>query len=66
MISGRDEEIINAIVNDNVVVGVAAAYTVYEQMCPKKPISKRDFLREFDDNFHAFRRIFDERIEEER
>lgn len=61
MISRHDEEVIGEIVDNNTMV-VVAAYTVYKQMCPKKPISKRDFFMEFDDNFQVFRKIFEEGI----
>lgn len=44
MITAHDEEIIREIVDHNTVKVVATAYTVYEQMCTKKPISKREFF----------------------
>lgn len=60
MITPHDREIIGEIVDHNTVGVVAAAYTVYEQMCTKKPISKRELYKEFEDNLQSFWKIFDE------
>ena len=41
---------------------VTAAYTLYEKLSTKKPISKREFYKEFGDNFQSFKKIFSEDI----
>ncbi len=60
MLTPHDNEIIGEIVDENTVEVVSAANTIYEQMCTKKPISKRDFYKEFEDNLVLFWKIFDE------
>ena len=42
---------------------VTAAYTLYEKLSTKKPISKREFYKEFGDNFQSFKKIFSEDID---
>lgn len=63
MISKHDEEIISEIADFNTITLVTAAYTLYEKLSTKKPISKRDFYKEFGDNLQSFKKIFAEDIE---
>lgn len=63
MISQHDDEIIGEIVDHNAVRVVAAAYTIYEQMCTKKTISKREFYKEFEDNLAHFGKYSMKKIE---
>lgn len=58
MITNHDAEIIGEIADYNTITLVTAAYTVYEKMCTKKPISKREFFKEFGDNLESFKKIF--------
>ena len=51
MITNHDEEIISEIADFNTLTLVTAAYTLYEKLSTKKPISKREFYKEFGDNF---------------
>jgi len=60
MITKHDAEFIGEIADYNTIVVVTAAYTVYENICTKKPISKREFLKEFGDNLESFKTIFSE------
>lgn len=63
MITNHEKDLINEITDFNTLTLVTAAYTVYEKLCAKKPISKREFFREFTDNFDNFQKIFSEEIE---
>lgn len=63
MITNHEKDLINEITDFNTLTLVTAAYTVYEKLCTKKPISKREFFREFMDNFDNFQKIFSEGIE---
>ena len=58
MITNHDAEIIEEIADYNTLMLVTAAYTVYENMCTKKPVSKREFFKEFGDNLEGFKKIF--------
>ncbi len=60
MISRHDEEIISEIADFNTLTLVTAAYTLYENLSTKKPISKRQFYQEFGDNLQSFKKIFAE------
>ena len=60
MISRHDEEVIGEIADFNTLTFVTAAYTIYENLSTKKPISKRQFYQEFGDNFQSFQKIFAE------
>ncbi len=57
MITGRDEEMINILVDNQRINIQAAAYTAYVEMTPsnKKPISQREFHQKFNDNWKIFR-----------
>ena len=63
MISNHSEEIINEITDINTLTLVTAAYTLYEKLSTKKPISKREFYKEFGDNFQSFKKILSEDID---
>ncbi len=63
MISKHDEEIISEIADFNTITLVTAAYTLYEKLSTKKPISKREFYKEFGDNLQSFKKIFAEDME---
>ena len=63
MITNHDEEIISEIADFNALTLVTAAYTLYEKLSTKKPISKREFYKEFGDNFQSFKKIFSEDID---
>ncbi len=63
MITNHEKDLINEITDFNTLTLVTAAYTVYEKLCTKKPISKREFFQEFTDNFDNFQKIFSEGIE---
>ena len=63
MISNHDEEIINEITDFNTLTLVTAAYPLYEKLSTKKPISKREFYKEFGDNFQSFKKILSEDID---
>ena len=63
MISKHDEEIISEIADFNTITLVTAAYTLYEKLSMKKPISKREFYKEFGDNLQSFKKIFAEDME---
>lgn len=65
MLTSHDKDMIAEIADYNTLTLVTAVYTVYEQMCTKKPISKRQFFKEFGDNLQSFKKIFDEGIDEE-
>ena len=56
MITNHDEEIISEIADFNTLTLVTAAYTLYEKLSTKKPISKREFYKEFGDNFQSFKK----------
>ena len=60
MITNHDAEIIGEIADFNTLTLVTAAYTVYEKLSTKKPISKREFYQEFGDNLESFKKIFSE------
>lgn len=60
MISRHDEEIISEIADFNTLTLVTTAYTLYENLSTKKPISKRQFYQEFGDNLQSFKKIFAE------
>lgn len=64
MITNHDAEVIGEIADYNTLTQVTAAYTVYEKLCTKKPITKRDFFKEFGDNLESFKKIFAEDIGE--
>ena len=59
----HDEEIISEIADFNTLTLVTAAYTLYEKLSTKKPISKREFYKEFGDNLQSFKKIFSEDID---
>ena len=63
MISNHAEEIINEITDFNTLTLVTAAYTLYEKLSTNKPISKREFYKEFGDNFQSFKKILSEDID---
>ena len=63
LITNHDEEIISEIADFNTLTLVTAAYTLYEKLSTKKPISKREFYKEFGDNFQSFKKIFSEDID---
>lgn len=63
MISKHAEEIISEIADFNTITLVTAAYTLYEKLSTKKPISKREFYKEFGDNLQSFKKIFAEDME---
>ena len=63
MITNHDEEIISEIADFSTLTLVTAAYTLYEKLSAKKPISKREFYKEFGDNFQSFKKIFSEDID---
>lgn len=50
----RDEEIVTQILNHQRVSIQAAAYAVYAELTPKKPIPPREFHRIFKDHWEAF------------
>ena len=56
MISRHDEEIISEIADFNTLTLVTTAYTLYENLSTKKPISKRQFYQEFGDNLQSFKK----------
>lgn len=60
MITNHDAEVIGEIADFNTLTLVTAAYTVYEKLSTKKPISKREFYKEFGDNLESFKKIFAE------
>lgn len=60
MITNHDAEIISEIADFNTLTLVTAAYTVYEKLSTKNPISKREFYQEFGDNLESFKKIFAE------
>ncbi len=64
MISRHDEEIISEIADFNTLTLVTTAYTLYENLSTKKPISKRQFYQEFGDNLQSFKKIFAEDTDE--
>lgn len=64
MISRHDEEIIGEIADFNTLTLVTTAYTLYENLSTKKPISKRQFYQEFGDNLQSFKKIFAEDTDE--
>jgi hypothetical protein len=63
LITNHDEEIISEIADFNTLTLVTAAYILYEKLSTKKPISKREFYKEFGDNFQSFKKIFSEDID---
>lgn len=63
MITNHDEEIISEIADFNTLTLVTAACTLHEKLSTKKPISKREFYKEFGDNFQSFKKIFSEDID---
>ena len=63
MISNHAVEIIDEITDFNTLTLVTAAYTLYEKLSTKKPISKREFYKEFGDNFQSFKKILSEDID---
>ena len=63
MLTPHEKEMVSELADFNTLALVTAAYTIYEQMCIKKPISKRDFYKEFGDNMLAFKDIFQEDID---
>ena len=64
MISRHDEEIISEIADFNTLTLVTTAYTLYENLSTKKPISKRQFYQEFGNNLQSFKKIFAEDTDE--
>lgn len=64
MISRHDEEIISEIADFSTLTLVTTAYTLYENLSTKKPISKRQFYQEFGDNLQSFKKIFAEDTDE--
>lgn len=59
MLPPYEQELLEEIVYQDRVSVQAAAYTIYVQMTPnnKKPISPREFHREFVDNWEMFNKI---------
>ena len=64
MISRHDEEIISEIADFNTLTLVTTAYTLYENLSTKQPISKRQFYQKFGDNLQSFKKIFAEDTDE--
>ena len=64
MISRHDEEIISEIADFNTLTLVTTAYTLYENLSTKKPISKRQFYQKLGDNLQSFKKIFAEDTDE--
>ena len=60
LLTNHDKDVITEITDFNTINLLAATYTLYEKLCTKKPISKRDFYKEFGDNLLSFGKIFDE------
>ena len=44
MLTNHDRDLVCEITDFNTLTLVTAAYTIYENLCTKKPIPKRDFL----------------------
>ena len=57
MLTNHDKDLISEITDFNTLTLVTAAYTIYENLSTKKPIPKRDFYKQFGDNFDVFRKI---------
>ena len=59
MFTIRDEEMINEIIHEQRLCIQAAAYTIYVQLTPnnKKPLSQREFHKEFKDNWNIFQSL---------
>ncbi len=66
MLTPHDSEIIGEIVQEQRISIQAAAYTIYVQLTPnnKKPLSQREFHREFMDNWQAFQLLESEESSE--
>ena len=58
MLTNHDKDLVCEITDFNTLTLVTAAYTIYENLCTKKPIPKRDFFKQFEDNFAVFREIW--------
>lgn len=56
MISRHDEEIISGIADFNTLTLVTTAYTLYENLSTKKPISKRQFYQNLEIIFKVSRK----------
>ncbi|HJC53674.1 MAG TPA: hypothetical protein H9699_00255 [Candidatus Gemmiger stercoravium] len=63
MLTNHDKDLACEITDFNTLTLVAATYTVYENLCTKKPIPKRDFLKQFEDNCGVFKKIMFEEKE---
>ncbi len=59
MLTERDKDIVEVIVNNQRINIQAAAYTLYNELLPnnKKPISQREFATKFHDNWRIFENI---------
>lgn len=64
MLTNHDKDLVCEITDFNTLTLVTAAYTIYENFCTKKPIPKRDFLKQFEDNFGVFKKIMYEEEKE--
>ena len=61
----RREQMVGDIIFEQRTSILAAAYTVYMQLTSnnKKPISQRQFHREFNDNWDAFSNLLSEELQ---
>lgn len=59
MLSKRDEDIIEVIVDNQRINIQAAGYTLYTELLPnnKKPMSQREFAKKYQDNWRIFQDI---------
>lgn len=64
MLTNHDNDLVCEITDFNTLTLVTAAYTIYENLYTKKPIPKRDFLKQFEDNFGVFKKIMYEEEKE--
>lgn len=62
MLTNHDKDLICEITDFNTLTLVTAAYTIYENLCAKKPIPRRDFFKQFEDNLSIFEKIIFRRI----
>lgn len=58
MLTNHDKDLVAEITDFNTLALVTAAYTLYENLCTKKPIPKREFLKQFGDNYDVFKKVF--------
>ena len=63
MLTNHDKDLVCEITDFNTLTLVASTYTIYENLCTKKPIPKRDFFKQFEDNFGVFKKIMFEEKE---